>query len=437
MEKLYGSDGKPISQGGRYVDEEDEQQHDDDDFLGVETDHMSKDFIPVLHVFTEWDLRDDGELRDSHITMLPRHGVIPYVHYDSVGNRSGMRNVVHRNFLPVRNQFYGWSLPQLVRSLQIEINTIHNQDVDRDSIINNPVAFIDPSGNLDRDNVIMGPGEFITLMSPQENVMIPQYPPNNGEGLRRTAQLTGWMDELSTMGPPTSGQSEGRPNSQRTARGLQLLLSQTTQAVEYQAESISLAVVDLWKQIYSWSAAKIRPGTEFRVLGTNEVMAFETREEFRGDFDFIFEAGSAIMNDEFRRFLIRNAEKYLPELPDITPDPVTPHQEHEMLLAGRPVQTHPRDPIQLHLEEHSEFGMAAMDPSNATVQLSPAGLKFFEQHMLETIRQFEAQQKAQANGLGGPFDFGTNPLVPSGPGTPPQVQPEAVTAGGGEQPGGF
>lgn len=442
---------------GRYYHEEDQQKRDDDDYLGLETEHIRTAAIPVVRYTTEWDLRGEGEVQEAQIWVLPRERKVVRVHYDSVDNQSGMRNIVSRRYLPVRGEHYGLSLPQYIRSLQIELNAVHNQDMDAEAIRNNPIIFIDPSSHFDRDNVLYGPGDAVPVHNPRENVMVPTFSARDRNSIDRAQQLIAWGEDMTNIGSLAVGRSENRPNAQRTARGAQLLLGQTAASIEYQAESIAPGVVDTWKQIYAWNLANMSSGKEFRVHGTTEVQSFSGAEEFRGDYDFMFDVGRAIVNDEMRRILwteffqliapasnarpdqiqrpfynlivdmakkfkVPSPQKYLPPVPEIQPDPLSPEHEHQLFMQGRPVSTHPADNVLEHLEKHALFLEQVMDPESNIV-LSDAGLAFAQEHMMDTQRQ-AAQLQQATQGLGGRMGLGENPAIPSGPGQAPTTQPQ-------------
>lgn len=458
MKLLTNTDGEPKAQGDTY-EEEDELLAADDDYIQVDSTIGRGKMTPVFRCMTEWDIRGDGELVDAELVYLPRQNLVVRAHYDSVSNRSGMRNIVSSTFLPLDDQLYGLMLPEFIRQIQEEANVRLNQMIDRNSITANPFMFLDPAVHWERDNALLSPGSAIPIPDPQRNVMIPNFPSSTGEDMALLQQLDMYaQDMLGGFGPLSAGRSEGTNNSNRTWRGAQLLVAQTSRAVEYQAEMMRSSVCMLWKQIYSWNAMNIPKGKEFRVLGTDEVQAFESRADFRGDYDFVFDVDGAIVNSEIERFLwteyfqlfgkvmaappqmlqpglikfaieagkrrrIPNPQQFYGNPPIVDRMPMTPEQEHQLFAAGQPVEIHPQDNPMEHAEKHMAFAQAAMDPNNQTV-LPPQGQQFFIRHLEATLQQVQQLKKGGGAGMGPGMDMAS---MNGQPGGPPGPQPPAVT----------
>jgi hypothetical protein len=206
-------------------------------------------------------------------------------------------------------------------------------------------------------------------------------------------------------------------------------------------------VVSLWQQIYAWNASNIPEGKEFRVLGTDEIQAFEERKEFRGSFDFIFDVDSAIMNSEIERYLwteffqltaqasnaqpgqvqrpfidlciemgkrrkIPNPERFFPKVRQYAGISIEPEVEHQIFMMGRSVETHPEDDVMHHVEVHQQLAQKLMDPEDP-IHLPPDGLQYFMEHLTATVRQ-----AVQLTG-------GSLPAGPEAAAGPPGAQPEA------------
>ncbi|MCP4573388.1 MAG: hypothetical protein GY838_13615 [bacterium] len=453
-----GGTGRVEDGAGGYSADADEIARDDDEFLGVDSELFRRRMIPYFQVTTKYDISSikGSGLSETQAIILPMHKMVARVHFDESDNRAGMRNLVAHNFINVKREFYGYSLPSLIEPLQTERNAMTNMRVDRESITGNPVMFVDHTARLDRETMTYGPGDVVRVSSPRENVLIPQWPNSQIDGLRIEQMLDAFAEDLTTIGGPSVGRSESRPNAQRTARGAQLLMGQMQFNVAYEAESVAPSIVTLWKQVHSWYSHRMPKGKEFRIFGTDEVQAWESRQELRGDFDFRFEAGNAVLNEETRRYnlteyfqlvapianaapgairpplrrlalelgrlrSIKDPERFLP--PDEEPygEPLSPQQEHEVLIMGRPIGVHPDDPHELHMQAHTEFFM-----SNA-VGLLPAGMvKHFENHLMEH-RQMAVVAAGQRE-MGGPLGMSGNPAINAGPGQAPTTQPQAVGA---------
>jgi len=308
LEDMYGSDrayDQRDKGGGMYgtFDDEADAQEQQDMYVGVDTDKFRRRLVPILHVMRKWPIvmRDKMQMPEALMTILPRHGMIARTQFASVDGVPGMRNLIAHHFIKARNEFYGISLPRLLESYQEELNAVTNMQIDSYNLTTTPTIFLDHTATLARDNVGYFPGGVIKVNEPNQNVMIPQFPHRGPEFEAQIARLNAYGQDLGQQGSESVGRDFGSKN--RTARGAQMLMGEKNFNVSYAAEAIGGEICRFWKLIYELDLKNLPPGYEFAAFGTNEIVRFKNRSELRGSFEFQFQAGSAILNNEMRRIL--------------------------------------------------------------------------------------------------------------------------------------
>lgn len=476
FEEPDGSEKWRMDKGGGHGEWEAENgaQDDQDEYVGVDTERFRARLIPIIEVKRKYDIVQNknrfGEtmMPEATITILPKHGMVTRVQYDSAetgSHRAGRRNVVSHNFVKARNEFYGISLPRMLEPYHQELKAITNMSIDSANIRTMPMIFVDHTVSLERDNLQYHPGGVIKISQPRDNVVFPQWPNMNADFELQIQRLNQYGQDLAQQGPASMGRDPTLPGGNRTARGMQILASEANFNVFYEATSLSPVIVDTWKQVHAWNAMKMDPEKEIAIFGTDETASRMVidREHVRGEFDFRFEAGQAVLNDEMRRAMFTEAfqltapiaqappeqvpkplwnmareiwrqrgipdpEKFLPQPIDHFGDPLQPSVEHEIFAMGRPVAVHPLDVDELHVQAHMAFAA-----TEAFGRLPRSIIEAFNQHVLLHQRRIQAatgagQGRVGSTGaqLGGNLAMQANPAINSSPGQPAVTQPDQV-----------
>jgi len=463
--------------GGAYYQvgafDEIEAQWDQDAYVGVDTEAFRKRLVPVLKIFRQWPiLKDKKVMPEAALTILPRQNMIARFHYTSVdtgrGTKSFKRPLIAHHFIRARNEFYGISLPRFIEPIQEELNAVANLDLDAGTLRSIPFMFADHTAVINRDNEGYYPGMVAKCANPAQNIFVPQFGPGL-DLIRHKQELWAYGQDLTVIGASESvGRTPDRPQQNRTARGALILQGERQFAVAYSGEDLGYHVREFWKMVQDMNTVNAPIGKMFTIFGETEPTEIERREQLRGEFEYKFDAGSAVLNDEIKRILfteafqlvapiaaaspeqitmplyrlakkimedrgIKNPEQYLPEpIVDFGP-PLQPEIEHRIFAMGRRVPVHPLDVDAFHIQRHMEF-----IASPAIGELPQAALLWFQEHIQEHHRrETAASTRGQAAPgrtgamLGGRMAFGQNPAIAAGPGAAPTMQPSLPGEAGG------
>lgn len=234
-----------------------------------------------------WVHKDTSKiLRATYLYRMSKTGKRPY-----------FRAFFHRR----RGDENGVGLPELLYSVSMEIDAMHNMKVDFGLISSMPFGFYRPTSSMSEERIPFEPGSLAPLDNPQTDV----YFPNLGAKWAFTAQeeqfLFAQVERITALSEINYGMNSGTQGALRTAQGARALIGESNTALNIYLRRINRA----WKQFLTYwlemVQEKLPPGFEFRVFGDDGQMYFQqikTREEVAGMFDFELEGNSSNSNKQ-------------------------------------------------------------------------------------------------------------------------------------------
>jgi hypothetical protein len=119
--------------------------------------------LPIIEYWGEADINDDGFDEYCHIIYtenqekILRREEAPYFH--------GLKPYISWRYSTIGNRFHGIGIPEIVKSCQEELNTLHNQRVDNvDLQIAGAFKYVD-DGFVGREKTKIRPGELVKVGS--------------------------------------------------------------------------------------------------------------------------------------------------------------------------------------------------------------------------------------------------------------------------------
>jgi hypothetical protein len=211
------------------------------------------------------------------------------------GKRPYFRAFFHRR----RGDENGVGLPELMYSIAMEIDAIHNMKLDFGLISSMPFFFFRATSNLAEERIPFEPGMGMPVDDPTRDV----YFPNIGAKWAFPAQeeqfLFSQIERITALSEINMGMNSGTQGALRTAQGARALIGESNANLNIYLRRINRA----WKQFLTYwlemIQEKLPPGFEFRVFGDDGQMYFQqvkSREEIAGMFDFELEGNSANSN---------------------------------------------------------------------------------------------------------------------------------------------
>lgn len=387
---------------------------------------VKADLYMVLEDYRRYDVDDDGyeeEIVQWVCPQLPGK-ILGWDYLDNV-YAHGRRPYRVGRYAPIPFKFYGLSFPEVVRNLQEEINTIHNQRVDAGTLANLPWYLYRASATHSPQGYPLRPGEGIPIDNPQTDVLIPRWQSNAQWGQNEEALAYQYFERLTGLTDLSLGRQPSRVGATRTATGVTSLLSESGLRFKTAMEAFQSFWVGIMEDILALNQQYLPPGQEFRVTGKlPEFIRLSNRGEIAGKFDIRLTATTESLNKQVMRedattimqVLIspaglqagivgmkgvqRSYRKFLRaygEDPDLyleaPPNEIvhTPEEEIAMIASGLDPRPSPGENVQLHLQTH----MLQRRDVAVLAALGPDGMRRLDKHILDTMSLAQTQMMAQ------------------------------------------
>ena len=384
----------------------------------------------VIERYCRWDIDDDGYEEEIIVwtcDQLPDR-ILGWDYLDNVFAH-GKRPFVVGRYLKLPGRFYGLSFPEVVRDLQDEINTIHNQRVDAGTVQNTPSGFFRASMTMPPGPMRVSPGTWLPLDNPQTDAREIRWSGTPTWGFNEESTLYQMFERLTGITDLALGRQPNRVGATRTASGTAALLSEAGLRFKTAMEGFQRFWLEIGEHILALDQQYLPEGKEFRVTGKlPEIMRIESREEIAGRFHLRLAATSETLNKQVMRddaTIKLNAALQSPiplqlgliggkglrrlyreffrafgeQDPDMILEPLgdqivhTPEQELAIWSSGGDVRPSMMENIPAHIEAH--MGQL-QDPA---VQKDAILREKIEAHLSETMQL--AQMQAMSNMLQG------------------------------------
>ena len=384
----------------------------------------------IIEDYRCYDLDGDG-LDEEIVVWISRNLPDKILGYDYLDNMCAhsLRPWVVGRYLALPGMFYGPSFAEIIRGVQEEINTMHNQRVDFGTLTNAPRFFYRASSTTIPGAIRTRPGDGVPVDDPQRDIFIPNWNGSPAFGQAEEALLYQYFERLTGLADLVLGRQPNRVGATRTAQGTNALLSEAGLRFETSMRAFQSFWVEIFEHILALDAQYLTPGVEFRVTGRlPEILRINDRSELTGKFDLVLTGNTETMNRQVMREdatvklnaalnpialqlgiigkkglvrLYRNFYRSYGEIdPDLVVEPLgelmvyTPEQELQIWVDGQDVAPSPMENLPQHLEAH--MGQA-QDPQ-VQAMLGPEGLRRLQMHLSKTMQL--AQMKAAAAQLG-------------------------------------
>jgi hypothetical protein len=396
-----------------------------------------RDKIPVIKVFTKEDLNGDGMPENLVLTYLLTNRenwhLVGAEHLDAAWPH-GERPLPEFHYIPNPYQWLSMGVPEWVNNVQKVLNTIHNQRVDRDTLISMPFFTYTAGSVTSSIDLSLAPGEGIPVER-GDSVTFPRFAANTANTYVTERDLIAHVERLSGVNDFGFGMTPQRRAAPRTLGATMLLQNQgdvlARRIVRRQRET---GLHRLFHQVHMLYARFGAAKRNF-VLGHQQHREVSL-EDLRKKFHFFFTPVSAAANKDIAQqkmelvyqmllqnpltlesrkrlwrttndFLLeannkKNAAAYLGPEPDFDDQPTPQAKENQALAQGVPVPIHPMDDDKAHLEEMEEFEQINYDEMDAEAH------RAWEEHKgaHQRAQQSKGQQAQGDNGI---------PNQPSGP----------------------
>lgn len=441
-------------------------------YTGMETDHaedkIDKRYVTVIEWYGHFDYNGDGIDEPVMAYILKENKrILRAVPWER------RRPFVIVAFSEVLHKATGESLPDLLKDINRELDTLHNQRVDAVTIANIPPFFFDPVGGFNPNEIVLTPGTGIpTNGRPQDAVYFPTLNTVRPEMYQEEEQLYQYAERMLGAGANV----QGVMNTKRVT-ATEIATTDRRSGIRFLTifNRIRKGLKEIARLVLELDEEYMPKEIQVRVTGLgSEQPIFETisRDDLGAQVDIMVRGNSildeqaeksemmqayqiGIMNplissdpiaiyeltrDLFLKLNIKRVDSYLRQPMDEIPK--TPDEEHNLFMQEEYVEPNIRENYEDHLAKHAEV----INNSDKFDLLSNVAKNNLMRHYSDTMRMkqqielFQMMQKASAvNGALMQSQM-TGDIVPEALGMPqtptgPQEKPKNARNNRPPQPG--
>lgn len=353
-------------------------------YSGVESINITspeKRYSTVMEYYGSYDYNGDGIEEPIMATFLKdRRQLLRVVKW----NRR--RPFVIFEFSYILNRALGESVPEVLKVLNQELNTLHNLNIDALVLANTPYFFFDPVAGFTPDDVRLAPGVGIpTNGPPNQAVYFPQMNTKFNEMSRAEQDLMTYGERMLGAGANVQGAMQPKRTS-----ATEIATVDRRAGIRFLTlfDRIRKGIRDVGKLALEYDREYMPRELQVRITGLDaDQPLFDTikREDLEGQFDVMVN-GNSVLDEQAERQdqmnayqlglqnpLIMRNENSLYELTRDTlevlgvkridaylqkPDseiPRSPKEENNLFLQEEYVEPHLAEDVEDHLKVHAEL----------------------------------------------------------------------------------
>ena len=264
---------------------------------GKEIPPESQDKFEIWELWLKYDVDNDGEEDDIVVTYHPGTKSILRCIYNPMFNN--FRPFIDLVFNPSEYCFEGEGTCEILEQLQVEIDALHNQRLDRLTQINAPMLFV--KRGLGIDNLKLLPGLVTPIDdNPNESIYEFRFSDTTYSTINEEGMLNDYANKATGVTPDILGQpSVDRPVFKETVSRVQ----EANKKFKFGIDNLRKKGADIG-QMYIEMTAQYQPVHRYKTKQGGEVIektVVYPFEYLRDGINIELMASSEVMNQEVRR----------------------------------------------------------------------------------------------------------------------------------------
>jgi hypothetical protein len=252
----------------------------------------------ILERYARLDVDGSGIASEVVLWVHEHTGELLRATYLHRINKAGLRPFHKIDFHMREGQFYGVGLPELMYSLQREIDAVHNMRMDFGLISSIPFGFYRASSSMKEERMPLEPGVMIPLDNPGQDVFFPNIGGKTGFLSQEEQGLYSFVERMTSISDLSLGVIGGQ-GAARTATGARALLGESNANLDIYLRRLNQGWTSAIRYLFKQLQDKLPDGFQFRLLGDDGNDFWGTvrsKAEIAGEFDFILEGNSSNSN---------------------------------------------------------------------------------------------------------------------------------------------
>lgn len=252
----------------------------------------------ILERYARIDVDGSGIASEVIVWVHEKTGEILRATYLHRVNKAGLRPFFKADFHLREGQVYGTGLPELMYSLQKEMDAIRNISMDFGLISSMPFGYYRPTSSMKAERLPMEPGMLFPLDNPGQDVYFPNLGSRTGFLGNENQLLQMTVDRLTSISDLNLGVVSGQ-GATRTATGTRALLGESNANLDIFLKRLNRPWTSAIRYMFKLMQEKLPDGFSFRLLGDSGSdfwATVRTKAEINGEFDFQVDGNSANSN---------------------------------------------------------------------------------------------------------------------------------------------
>lgn len=262
------------------------------------------------HVFMRRDFDGDGILEEYIFTVnLKSRQFLRTTFLDRVCP-DGKRPVHKFDLMKRPRSAYSRGFPELLYSLNNEVDEFHNIRRISGLVANVPWGFYRAAGGFEKEPIEVAPGKFFPTDEPQSDIRPMNFPNVTSWAMQEEALAYSYADRLTSMPSYLQGAISGPVGPLRSNSGLNTLLQESQAPLDVYLDRFRVAFNGLMQGILSDLRVRLPKIIMLKVLGENGEPLFDPKTQ-----NMVTEniPKSLILNGKYKFNLTANDAQYNPE----------------------------------------------------------------------------------------------------------------------------
>jgi hypothetical protein len=227
------------------------------------------------------------ELRVTYLDRVMEGGETPFYKID---------------FLKKRDHIFGMGIPEILYSLQKEIDAMHNIRIDFGVLSTMPFGFYRPQSGLNPARMDLEPGKLIPVNDPQGDVFFPQLGNRTFFSDSEESSLMAYIERIISISDLNLGRIGGQ-GAARTATGVSAVMGENNSNLDIYIKRMQRGWKKFLRLLFQNLQRRMPKEMWIRITGDDgKLYPFRIqREDIRFNYDFDIDANSSDSNKSVRR----------------------------------------------------------------------------------------------------------------------------------------
>lgn len=239
---------------------------DQPDTTSVDHRLMSDEYF-VYICYCSFDIDDDGFKEELVVFYHPTSRKVLRWTYLDRGTKTGRRPVYKADYIRRPGRNYALGLCELLHSLGVEVDAVHEQRVDNGTFSNMPFFFYKASSVIPNEPMRIAAGKGIPIENPSTDVFFPQMKGGTAWGFQEENLLFSIISRISSISDISVGQPVSPAEMTRTQGGVAALLNEGNAQLDIALRRIQQMYGDVLSDMHQMYTEKLPRDFQHIIVG--------------------------------------------------------------------------------------------------------------------------------------------------------------------------